>query len=582
MKTKENVESEEVNIYPKQHVIAPEKKDEFGGLGGENHEGEGKSDLGPVEKVTALEKKNEFVDLVGEQQEHNWGPEVKSDLGQVKKINASDKKVESVDLVGEQQEQNHESEVKSYLEQVETISASEKKVQYVGLVAQQHEQNCEGEVKSELEQARIGSAKKGELEGLDDEHLNQNRERDEEVFYLRQVSSLIADDNKDELVGLLKEKLERNVSGISSLKLESLLTMVCQCRAKSCATALVAGEAGLKLDLHAKLSSGEYPLHVAAHNLSFELVNLFLQLGAQTNVVGSSGKLPLHMAVEAISRHDFLADWIPEKSIHKLIYLLCLPDLHKPLEVVNLLAQSSGEVQSVAKHCVEDGNLVQIATLLMGAREKLLEPVPGYETEGPILGLYIAKKLRSLTCEEFRLIAYGKREEIRPFRSKKDALLSAVSLLQVFESAGGAIEDYCHSNTRSSLNNKVAKDIHCLLWKFGFLGSREHINSCLSNLGKLEKAKLIQSVNLTRSLPELVRESRKAGSQLTPRVYSPPNQSFHSCTWANTAKGVKLVSPVRTQADGIINQAMKPLMRKFKTAAQMSVMGLSMRRRIRY
>lgn len=576
-------------IYLKQvdWIISSEKKIGFGGSVAEeqeeNHDWEGKSDLGLVEKVTALEKKNELMDLVVEQQENNREAEVKSGLGQVKNINVSDKKVQSADLVGEQQEQNHESEVKSYLEQVENIIASEKKVQYVGLVGQQHEQNYEDEVKSELEQARdiICSAKKGELEGLVEEHLKQNRERDEVEFYLRQVNSLIADDNKDELVGFLKEKLEGNVSGISPLRLESLLTMVCQCGAKSCATALIAGEAGLKLDLHAALSSGEYPLHIAAHNLSFELVNLFLQQGAQTNVVGSSGKLPLHMAVEAISYHDFLADWIPEKSIHKLIYLLCLPDLDKPLEVVKLLAQNSGEVQSVAKHCVEDGNLVQIAILLMGAREKLLEPVPGYETDGPILKLYIAKKLRSLTYEEFRLIAYGKRDEIRPFKSKKNALLSAVSLHQVFECAGDAIQDYRHSDTRSSEDFAVANYISYLLRKFGFLAAGEDINSCLSNLGKLEKAKLDKFVNLKRSLPELVSGSRKAGSQLTPRVCSLLNQSFHTCTSANTAKGVKLFSPVRTQANGIINQVMQPLMRKFTTAARMSVMALGMRR-IRY
>ncbi|KAL3507959.1 hypothetical protein ACH5RR_033341 [Cinchona calisaya] len=100
------------------------------------------------------------------------------------------------------------------------------------------------------------------------------------------------------------------------------MTWICKHKSSDCAAALIAGETGLKPDLNVALICGEYPLHLAVRKLSSELIELFLQHGARQDVVNDDQKLPLQVALDEKSCHDFLADWTPGKSIYKLIYLL--------------------------------------------------------------------------------------------------------------------------------------------------------------------------------------------------------------------------------------------------------------------
>ncbi|KAL3507960.1 hypothetical protein ACH5RR_033342 [Cinchona calisaya] len=107
----------------------------------------------------------------------------------------------------------------------------------------------------------------------------------------------------------------------------------------------------------------------------------------------------------------------------------------KQLNVANLLSTENELVQSVANQCVKEGKLVQLAVLLMVAKEKLLEPLPGYESDGSILGLYIRNNLGLLISEKFKLLPSGSKiEEISPCNHKRHLMLSTTLLLQVFES----------------------------------------------------------------------------------------------------------------------------------------------------
>ncbi|KAL3507947.1 hypothetical protein ACH5RR_033329 [Cinchona calisaya] len=401
-------------------------------------------------------------------------------------------------------------------------------------------------------------------------------ENDEMTFYMGKERNFIASDRKDEFVALVKGLLENNESGISPFRIGEIIPWICKHQAKDCAAALITGETGLELDLNVALVGGEYPLHLAAHNLSLELVKLFLQHGARDNVVDDDQKLPLMVALDAISCHDFLADWTAGKSIYKLVYVLCLWELRKPLDVAKLLSTDTEVVRLVANQCVKEGKLVQLAALLMVAREKLLEPLPGYESDGSVLGLYIMKNLESSITEKFKLMAFGKIEEIRPCERMRRMMLSATLLLQIFERAGGVIEDYSYASTYAFPRKyAIAADVANLLRRYGFLKEKWCITPTLTYLRKEETDKLMKFIHMQKSLMqrkpvELLSNGRKASystySQLTPPVPCHLARTFNTCSRPNAPSGFRLFKPVENQVNGSITRAIHPLMPKIKTA----------------
>lgn len=420
-----------------------------------------------------------------------------------------------------------------------------------------------------------------------------NLESDEVKCDLGLMSSLIASDKKEEFVCLVKRQLESSGSGICSLRLREILTRICVHQATDCATALIAGETGLKVDLHAALIGGEYPLHLAAHNLSYDLVKLFLEHGSPTNVATDDEKLPLQVAIEATSHHAFLVDWTPAASIFKLIYLLCIPYPHTPLKVVKLLSihTATEDVWKVARYCVEEGKLVQLAVLLMVDGERLLEPLPGYESHGAILGLYIAKKLSFMIREKYKLIADGKNGQLQPYQQMRELMLFATLLQQVFERAGSAIQEYCFSEKKYNHCAYVADDITTLLREFRFFGPEECTDFSTTHLQKACKEKLKESIlRLKPSVQCLSKpikrisheESFQPRAELTTPVPRQLVRSFHSCSGPITTSGVRSFAPAGTQSNGIIAQLMHPVIPKFKTATHIGVLALNIKKRIRY
>lgn len=93
----------------------------------------------------------------------------------------------------------------------------------------------------------------------------------------------ISTDDRDAFVDVLKSIDPKR---LESLRLDILKRLSCS-HAMNCATALLEGEAGLPapVDLNVVLpETGTYPLHEAASQLNFELVDLFLRHGARTDV----------------------------------------------------------------------------------------------------------------------------------------------------------------------------------------------------------------------------------------------------------------------------------------------------------
>lgn len=101
------------------------------------------------------------------------------------------------------------------------------------------------------------------------------------------------------------------------------------------------------------------------------------------------------------------------------------------------------------------GKLIELAILLMVAREDVMGPVCAYENEGyfcsdtPIPFLqFVRGELAALIDLEFYLFDRKKKDEKLMFKLCKErqfAMFSTLPLLRVFDMAGVAIEAYVQS-----------------------------------------------------------------------------------------------------------------------------------------
>ncbi|OMO89161.1 hypothetical protein COLO4_19875 [Corchorus olitorius] len=83
----------------------------------------------------------------------------------------------------------------------------------------------------------------------------------------------------------------------------------------------------------------------------------------------------LTVELEKLCKHEYLNDWSPRKSIFKLIYILCLPELQGGLlkSIRSNFALQSKNIEELSCICLKEGKLVELAVLLMVAHECLLD-----------------------------------------------------------------------------------------------------------------------------------------------------------------------------------------------------------------
>ncbi|GAV91032.1 hypothetical protein CFOL_v3_34432 [Cephalotus follicularis] len=284
----------------------------------------------------------------------------------------------------------------------------------------------------------------------------------------------IINDDKDEVIDMIEFYVQ---SGELKLFTDSVLAhlmgFVTEYLATNCATALVRGESSLRVDLNVPLPHGSYPLHHAASVFSLYLIDLYLQHGANIGVV-YNGLLPLNVALEKLCYHNYLVDWTPEDSIFKLITIICLPQMKVPLEATKLLAQHTKETAQEFLRYAKDGRPLQMAVLLMVARDIVL--APSCSQEGLTLNGFMSIR-RCIKEEIFSLIqdevglAGGSQKSMpsRVFKDKIAGLFSVLTLLDVFEKAGDAIDAYLRLDPTNKLSKaRVVKDVKSILLKAGF------------------------------------------------------------------------------------------------------------------
>lgn len=374
----------------------------------------------------------------------------------------------------------------------------------------------------------------------------------------KEVGPCITWKNEGEFLDFVKQQLGMSKCAVTR-HLSQVWSLICSGGYDNYAAALLRNDIGLDVDVNGALIDEMRPLHMAAQYLSPPLVKLLLDHGAKTDMPTADGRLPLKISLEAISRHYLVADWTAEKSVWKLIYLLCLPDLLEPLEVAKLLTGNREEVQSVAEQCVENGNVVQLGALLMLAREKLLNT--NNENDGLLIEQIAMKKLAQLHRMESLMIACGQENMITLCEQKRHLMLCVIQMLALYEQAGSSLEDYWRSEDIKTRSREfLAEKIFNLFEKNGFC-LEEHVNFNVTNLGP-EEERLKESIRAKlcsmRSAPTPV---QLVSSQIPERLSAMCRQhgfpfpclqdrQLHTCSRQRNTSGFRLFGlPLRTQVN---------------------------------
>ncbi|XP_074310189.1 uncharacterized protein LOC141645948 [Silene latifolia] len=268
-----------------------------------------------------------------------------------------------------------------------------------------------------------------------------------------------------------------------------LLRSVCYHKSVDCATMLLEGRSDIRIEVNSALEDGLYPLHIAATSMSPGLIDLFLLNGAQTDVQCKDSRspyyrmYPLELALNTLRLHPYVSDWVPTKSIFKLIYIFCLPEMMGPLQAIEKLASKSdiSVVQKISCQLIQEGKLVELSALLMMSWDMLVSPGHnnGDEIGSSFIVKYILSELQMLANKESKLVCCtaesGGQQQVR---WKKGCLLFALSMLEILKRARAAIQDYRLSPKLMDVeNSEVALDVSNLLKDLGFCLKNEDIDA---------------------------------------------------------------------------------------------------------
>ncbi|XP_059638307.1 uncharacterized protein LOC132280183 isoform X4 [Cornus florida] len=302
-------------------------------------------------------------------------------------------------------------------------------------------------------------------------HLKEEIGRD----VMETLTEIVWYDDKPLFLSFMKDLFQREVPKTEEVrKKESfdyqakycppiILHHICQSGIIGCAIAFLRGETGFIADLNIPFNDGLYPLHLAANSLSYEMIATLLCHGARTDVRTIEG--------------EFRGDLFP---------LNVSLETKVPLEINRLLAWNTKEVDKIFSHYAMEGELIEMATLLMVAREKLIplsmsirksiiEEIVGLtEDEIKLIGSHkndkLVEEIVRLTQDESKLLGINKIGKlVRSLNDIKAAMTRGILLLEVFEKAGVALEKYRRLIQSEMPKEKVANDINALLERAGFV-----------------------------------------------------------------------------------------------------------------
>ncbi|KAL4378225.1 hypothetical protein GQ457_02G038550 [Hibiscus cannabinus] len=186
------------------------------------------------------------------------------------------------------------------------------------------------------------------------------------------ISEFIEHKKKDAFVRRIRHEAQ-SVGGYDvyqSLMLSDIWGSIHRGSAVNCATALLQGETGLKLDINAVDPDVGFTL---LHRFKDDpdITELLLGYGACPDI-RCKGCLPLDSAIGEICDMCEIDRRLP---IHLIIVLMGgLHDLARHLECVRLLFRATKEVEKEIYRYEKDGKLIEVAALLIVAREEVTSP----------------------------------------------------------------------------------------------------------------------------------------------------------------------------------------------------------------
>ncbi|KAK8492208.1 hypothetical protein V6N11_031197 [Hibiscus sabdariffa] len=250
--------------------------------------------------------------------------------------------------------------------------------------------------------------------------------------------------------------------------------------AVKCATALLQGETGLKLDIKCAFSllRGEadlIPVILPDTKYKMDLDHELYKVGAVLCTaadIGFKGQLPLNIAIEHISEQPSFTGWSTRQSLYMtIVFCQCETKL---LDIVELLFRATNKAEAVKEIYlyVKDGKLIEIAALLTLAREEFTSPNLFKGLCDPALNgsmslrQLVLSEIVSLMASQIGLVSAS--EEVHDeLNNKLETMMFMLRLIEVFERVGGKIRLYRQYLTKLS-KEELAAQMAFLLITEGF------------------------------------------------------------------------------------------------------------------
>ncbi|GMP98529.1 hypothetical protein CsSME_00046378 [Camellia sinensis var. sinensis] len=359
--------------------------------------------------------------------------------------------------------------------------------------------------------------------------------------------------------------------------------------ALKCATALLQGETSQMVDFYSTDTSGWPMMHTLAHSYNYDLIELFIRHGASFDHrcygVGQSfsyleGKLPLNTAVESISSSIFFDKWNPRKPFFELLVGLSKVIKKKQMDSIRVLVLNTKEAELEICHYAKEGNVVELAVLLMTAREEvalLMSQIRDGSTSNGCISIhqYILSKLEALICEEYKPTSYNEQKKLLlAGKEKKAAFTSVLVLLEFFEMEGDTIEAYIRQERVNLSKEQVALDTAWLLQGAKILPKYRGIN--LNKIWSRPERRLgfMQPTRYAIRAKQLVKRKLKDGEMndnteinIFPACWS---RSFHTI---RAASGSQSTSSSDVQAKRMI----KPYLRNILSCQQWASIAIAIK-----
>ncbi|XP_028088321.1 uncharacterized protein LOC114288898 [Camellia sinensis] len=189
----------------------------------------------------------------------------------------------------------------------------------------------------------------------------------------------------------------------------------------------------------------------------------------------------------------------------------------KQMDSIRVLVLNTKEAELEICHYAKEGNVVELAVLLMIAREEvalLMSQIRDGSTSNGCISIhqYILSKLEALICEEYKPTSYNEQKKLLlAGKEKKAAFISVLVLLEFFEMEGDTIEAYIRQERVNLSKEQVALAIAWLLQGAKILPKYRGIN--LNKIWSRPERRLgfMQPTRYAIRAKELVKKKLKDG-----------------------------------------------------------------------